>query len=156
MQITQLAIYPVKSLGGITLDQATLHTRGLVLDRHWMVIDADKRFVTQRQVAEMARVTVDLYGDSLVLEHPSADPLTVSLESRDRPMLEVTVWKDRCQALDEGPLAARWLSCVLGGAYRLVRFPPTERRDVEPDFLRGESAHTAFADGYPFLVVSES
>lgn len=156
MKITQLAIYPVKSLRGITLDQATLHARGLAFDRHWMVIDADNRFVTQRQVAEMARVTVDLNDDLLVLEHPSANPLAVSLESLDRPQLEVVVWQDRCQALDEGQVAARWLSRVLDGAYRLVRFPSTERRDVEPDFLCGESAHTAFADGYPFLVASES
>ncbi|MBS9404526.1 MOSC N-terminal beta barrel domain-containing protein [Halomonas sp. TRM85114] len=156
MNITQLTIYPVKSLRGVTLDQAKLHTRGLAFDRHWMVVDADGGFVTQRQVAEMARVTVNLYDDSLVLEHPSAKPLTVSLAGGDQPMLEVTVWKDRCQALDEGQLAAHWLSRVLGGAYRLVRFPSTERRDVETDFLRGESAHTAFADGYPFLVVSES
>ncbi|HSP59175.1 MAG TPA: MOSC N-terminal beta barrel domain-containing protein [Halomonas sp.] len=156
MKITQLAIYPVKSLRGITLDQATLHTRGLALDRHWMVIDADNRFVTQRQVVEMARVTVGLNGDFLVLKHPSADPLSVSLENHERPLLEVAVWQDRCQALDEGQVAARWLSRVLGGAYRLVRFPSTARRDVEPDYLRGESAHTAFADGYPFLVASES
>ncbi|SFU41376.1 MOSC domain-containing protein [Halomonas korlensis] len=156
MKITQLAIYPVKSLRGITLEQATLQTRGLALDRHWMVIDAVNRFVTQRQIVEMARITVGLDADSLVLEHPSVDPLSVSLEGRDRPLLEVTVWQDRCQALDEGQDAARWLSRVLGGAYRLVRFPSTERRDVEPDFLHGESAHTAFADGYPFLVASET
>lgn len=160
MKITQLTIYPVKSLRGIALERAELTERGLAHDRRWMVVDDIGRFVTQRQLPGMARISVRLADEALVLEHPDAAPLAVPLEHADRSRLSVYVWDDQCQALDEGAEAAAWLGAVLGdvkgSGLRLVRFAPDQRRDVEPHYLAsGERAHTAFADGYPFLVVSE-
>ncbi|WP_016856064.1 MOSC domain-containing protein [Halomonas smyrnensis] len=155
MRITQLNIYPVKSLRGIALDEATLTERGLAFDRHWMVVDARGRFVTQRECPAMAMVTVRLEPNRLVLEHPAAAPLAVPLARHGLERLEVSLWKDSGEALDEGAEAAEWLTAVLGdrdGGLRLVRFPEERRREVEADYLRGESAHTAFADGYPLLV----
>ncbi|WP_173835004.1 MOSC domain-containing protein [Halomonas sp. HG01] len=169
MRITQLNIYPVKSLRGIALDQATLTERGLALDRHWMVVDARGRFVTQRECPAMAKVTVRLEPSRLVLEHPEAAPLAVPLARHGLERLEVSIWKDTCEALDEGAEAAQWLTAVLGdgrrrdgrqgdeeGGLRLVRFPEERRREVEADYLRGESAHTAFPDGYPLLVAHQA
>ncbi|MFG6175645.1 MOSC domain-containing protein [Halomonas sp. THAF12] len=160
MRITQLNIYPVKSLRGITVEQATLTERGLAFDRHWMVVDARGRFVTQRERPAMARVTVRLETNRLVLEHPEAAPLAVPLERHGQGRLEVSIWKDTCEALDEGIEAADWLTSVLGGAddggLRLVRFPEERRREVEADYLRGETAHTAFPDGYPLLVTHQA
>lgn len=156
MQITELNIYPVKSLRGVALSTARLTPRGLAYDRHWMVVDEDNRFVTQREIPPMARVTVRLTDDALILEHPDTAPLTIDLSRSDQPRLAVTIFRDRCEALDEGEHAAAWLSTVLGRqGLRLVRFPDDHRRDVEPDWLRGEQAHTAFPDGYPFLVTAE-
>lgn len=161
MRITELHIYPVKSLGGITLDQAELGARGLTHDRHWMVVDDIGRFVTQRQLPRMAQITVRLDDEALVLAHPESAPLRIPLQRDDQPRLPVYVWDDQCQALDEGAEAAAWLGAVLGdfqgSGLRLVRFAPDQRRAVDPHFLEpGELAHTAFADGYPFLVVSEA
>lgn len=160
MKITQLTIYPVKSLRGIPLERAELTERGLAHDRQWMVVDDIGRFVTQRQLPAMARIGVRLTDEALVLEHPAVAPLAIPLDRADQPRLPVHVWDDQCQALDEGAQAAAWLGAVLGdfkgSGLRLVRFAPDQRRGVEPHFLAtGERAHTAFADGYPFLVVSE-
>lgn len=159
MRITQLTIYPVKSLRGIPLESATLTRRGLALDRHWMVVDGQGRFVTQRELPAMAGVSVRLTGAALLLEHPRAAPLAVPLESRSQPRCTVHIWKDTCEGLDEGDAAADWLAEVLGRGLRLVRFPDDYRREVETDYLRaehGERADTAFPDGYPFLVASEA
>ncbi len=60
MRISELNVYPVKSLGGIRLEHATLGVRGLAFDRHWMVVDQVGRFVTQRQLPGMARISVRL------------------------------------------------------------------------------------------------
>lgn len=160
MRITQLTIYPVKSLRGIALDAARLTPRGLAFDRHWMVVDEVRRFVTQRELPAMARVSVRLTEDALVLEHAEAAPLRLPLARAGQPRLEVGIWQDRCQALDEGEEAADWLAEALGrprGSVRLVRFPDDRRRAVEGDHLQaGEAAHTAFPDGYPLLVASEA
>ncbi len=156
MRITELNIYPVKSLRGVGMTTARLTPRGLAYDRHWMVVDAASRFVTQREIPPMARVSVRLTDDALVLEHPDTAPLAVPLARSDQPRLTVTIFRDQCEALDEGVQAATWLSTVLGRqGLRLVRFPDDRRREVEPDWLRGEQAHTAFPDGYPFLVTTE-
>ena len=160
MRITELNVYPVKSLGGITLEQATLGARGLEYDRNWMVVDDVGRFVTQRQMPAMARIAVRLESDRLLLEHPDVEPLSIELAGSDQPSLTVYVWEDACRALDEGPEAASWLTGVLGdwkgSGLRLVRFAPDERRAVEPFYQQGEDAHTAFADGYPFLIASQA
>lgn len=158
MRITELNLYPVKSLRAIPLDQATLGVRGLAYDRNWMVVDQVGRFVTQRQLPAMARVSVRLEDGRLMLEHPEAQPLAIALARRDQPRLTAYVWDDACQALDEGEEAANWLTQVLGdlrgSALRLVRFDDDHRRPVESRYLQGETAHTAFADGYPFLIAS--
>jgi hypothetical protein len=44
----------------------------------------------------------------------------------------------------------------LAGAYRLVRFDRAARRFCNPEYAGDSGAHTAFADGYPLLVVSEA
>ncbi|MGM1051618.1 MAG: MOSC domain-containing protein [Pseudomonadota bacterium] len=159
MRITQLNIYPVKSLGGISLDAAQLTAEGLAWDRRWMVVDDMGRFVTQRQLPRMAQVRPHREDDALVLCHPEAEPLRVPLSTKATERLPVYVWEDRCEALDEGGEARDWLARVLGdlrgSGLRLVRFAPNHRRRVEPDFLAaGEQVHTGFADGYPFLVAT--
>lgn len=160
MKIAALYFYPVKSLAGITAEQAVLGVRGLPYDRQWMVVDMVGRFVTQRQLPAMARVTVRLEEDYLVLEHPEAEPLAIALVRREQPRLTAYVWDDACQALDEGDEAAAWLTRVLGdlrgSPLRLVRFDDEQQRPVESRYLQGETAHTAFADGYPFLIASTS
>ncbi|MDT8894255.1 MOSC N-terminal beta barrel domain-containing protein [Halomonas sp. I1] len=162
MRITQLNIYPVKSLRGIGLETASVTARGLAFDRHWMIVDDDNRFVTQRELPAMAQVRVRLEPQALILEHADApDPLVIELgRNAASPRLAVRIWKDECEALDEGEKAAAWLTRVIGrpggSGLRLVRFPDDQRRDIEPDYLRGEPAQTGFADGYSFLVTSEA
>lgn len=163
MHITQLSIYPVKSLRGITLEEAELAETGLAHDREWMLVDSVGRFVTQREMPAMATISVSLNAETLRLEHPSREPLCVPLGEPDelggRPRRTVYVWQDACEALDEGDEASAWLTAVLGdlkgSRLRLVRFAPEYRRAVEADFLGSdEQAHTRFADGYPLLVVN--
>lgn len=160
MKIVELNVYPVKSLGGIRLEKASVGVRGLAYDRRWMVVDQVGRFVTQRQLPAMARVSVRLDSDRLVLEHPEAEPLAIALARREQARLTAYVWDDACQALDEGEVAAEWLTRVLGdlrgSRLRLVRFDDTRQRPVEARYLKGEKAHTAFADGYPFLIASQA
>ncbi|ALM53167.1 MOSC domain-containing protein [Halomonas huangheensis] len=168
MTITELNCYPVKSLKGIRLTSAELGERGLVHDRQWMLVNADGRFVTQREVPALATIGVSLNDTHMALTYPGMPDLEVSLDVRLAPpsnaeRREVRVWRSDCLALDEGADAMAWLNDVLGpqgvSGLRLVRFDPQQRREVEHDYLReGEpgAVHTAFADGYPLLVTSET
>jgi len=51
--LSELHIYPIKSLGGISLQQAQLEDTGLKFDRNWMLIDEQGTFITQR-LSQMA------------------------------------------------------------------------------------------------------
>ena len=160
VEITGLNIFPVKSLQGIAVDSAPLGVRGLAFDRCWMVTDSTGRFMTQRELPAMATIGVRLAPEALVLEHPSTSALVVDRNEPGGTRVRVKVWKDECPAYDEGEAAARWLTTVLGtwrdGALRLVRFADDHRRPVDARYLRGERSHTAFTDGFPLLVTSES
>ncbi|WP_404377083.1 MOSC domain-containing protein [Vreelandella aquamarina] len=157
MKITQLTVYPVKSLQGIDVTQSEIHAHGLAWDRRWMLVDAHQRFVTQRQLPALATVSVALTADSLVLSHPAVAPISISLEEPQGNLRLVSVWDDHCKALAESEAVSAWLETALGEQAKgisLVRFATAFTRAVEEDFLAGGEAHTYFADGYPFLVTT--
>ena len=60
VQITDLFIYPVKSLKGISLNEAETALRGFKYDREWMITDSDYHFLTQREIEAMATITVSI------------------------------------------------------------------------------------------------
>lgn len=157
MQITQLTIYPVKSLKGINVEQSVLQEHGLEWDRRWMLVDAHQRFITQRQLPALATIEVALTDEHLVLSHPKVEPLSVPLTEPEGNLRLVSVWNDHCKALPESEDVSRWLVAALGGQAQglsLVRFATEFTRAVEEDFLDGGAAHTYFADGYPFLITT--
>ncbi len=164
LHITGLFIYPVKSLRGIAVARTALRATGLRHDRRWMVTDHSGRFVTQRQLPHMARIATALTSTDLVLQYDGErETLAVPLRlppAQQAGIGDVQVWDDRCLAHDEGDAAARWLTRLLGpwagGELRLKRFAKRHPRAVEADYLHGDSAHTHFADGYPFLLATEA
>ena len=54
--LTEINIYPVKSLGGISLDEAEVTDRGLKYDRRWMLVDEANGFLTQRVRPQMSLI----------------------------------------------------------------------------------------------------
>ncbi|MCH7963957.1 MAG: MOSC N-terminal beta barrel domain-containing protein [Bacteroidetes bacterium] len=53
-KITGIYIYPIKSLGGISLQSSAVEERGLQYDRRWMLVDEVNHFITQRSFPQMA------------------------------------------------------------------------------------------------------
>lgn len=161
VRIAALYLHPVKSCAGIALDEALLVETGLELDRAWMVVDAQGRFVTQRELPRMALIRPTLKTYELVLRAPGMLALHIAVDAVEAPC-RVQVWKDEVAAYDMGDLAAQWFSDFLGpGAegvsgvqYRLVRFDPDQRRLSNREWTGDIEAENAFSDGYPLLVTS--
>ena len=154
LEIAEIRIYPVKGLRGISLDQAVVEPWGLEHDRRWMVIDAQGKFVTQRQIPAMAVVGAELLPDGLRLTAPGRDPLGIAIPGADAETLAVIVWDDDVAARAAGPGADRWISQALGTACRLVHMSdPALARPVDPDFADA-SDRVSFADGFPLLVTN--
>lgn len=153
-RVDGLYFYPVKSCRGTSLSVAHIGPRGIVADRQWMIVDETGGFLTQREVPRMALVSPRLTGDLLEISVTGMPPLTVSLDARGE-RTTVTVWRDRCAAIDEGPAAAEWLSTFLEVACRLVRIPDDEKRRADPEYA-GPDDQVGFADGFSFLLISQA
>jgi uncharacterized protein len=155
IRLTALHIYPVKSLGGIGLQQAALTPRGLAHDRRFLVVDADGEFLTQREYSQMATVWVDIDSDTLTLAAPDLDAVEMPLAPPKQPTRKVRVWNSVVDAHSVSTEADRFLSDYLGMACHLVYMPDDSERAVNPEFGRPGDI-VSFADGYPFLLASES
>ncbi|HEY0780441.1 MAG TPA: MOSC N-terminal beta barrel domain-containing protein [Gemmatirosa sp.] len=154
MHISGLCLYPVKSLGAVAVREAPVDDLGLRGDRRWMLVDADGRFLTQREHAALALGRVALGdGAALTLSVPALPPLRVTPPPADAPRERVTIFGDVVDAVPAAPEAHAWASTWLGAPTRLVYMPDDARRAVDPRYA-GPDDRTAFTDGYPVLVAS--
>ena len=81
-QITDLYIYPVKSLKGITLARAKTAHRGLEYDREWMITDNTYHFISQREIELMTTIETQIDSRFLILNSSNKRVLKVPLDSK--------------------------------------------------------------------------
>lgn len=155
LSLAALHLYPVKSCRGIAVAEATVTDAGLEHDREWMVATPEGRFVTQRECPRLATVQVELNAGALTLAAEGGGKVEVPLGFRGN-MVDVTVWRDRCRALDQGDEIARWLSEWLGRPLRLVRFDRSQRRLSDSAWTGGVEAANRFSDGFALLAISRA
>jgi len=156
LQVSALYIYPIKSLGGISLSAATLTDRGFAYDRCWMLVDWDNNFLTARELPQMALIKTELSQDGLHVHHISKDFGTYHVPSQ--PMGDhrtVKVWDDVCEAQYVHEEADNWFSRTLGISCRLVYMPKSTQRKVDPNYARKEEI-TSFSDGFPLLLIGQA
>ncbi|WP_066837363.1 MOSC domain-containing protein [Rufibacter ruber] len=154
--LSEINIYPIKSLGGISLTSAQVEERGLQYDRRWMLIDESGIFLTQRKLAQMALLRVAMAPEGLVVTHTGKDmpPLLVPFETTSTRSLLVTVWEDICFAYIVSPEANAWFSEALGIDCRLVYMPDNSIRLIDPNYAKHKEK-VSFSDGYPFLMIGQ-
>lgn len=153
--IAALHIYPVKSCRGIGVSAATVTAAGLEHDREWMIVSPQGRFLTQRECPRLATIDTAVDADGLRLNVSGAGSIVVPLDYRGAPT-EVTVWRDRCPAYDQGEDVAGCLSEVLARPVRLVRFDPSERRLSDVAWTGGLESTNRFSDGFALLAISRA
>lgn len=155
MKIAAIHRYPVKSLGGEALDRARVESRGIAGDRRWMLVDANGRFLTRRELPAMARIAAVPTSTGIRLSAAEAGYCDVPFPAGDRMAdgVDVTVWRDRVRALRADAAASRWLSALLGREAHLVHQPDDSIRPVDPGHARPGDI-VSFADGFPLLVTT--
>ena len=58
--VAALNVYPVKGCRGIALERARLLPTGFEHDREWLIVTAEGRFLTQREVPHLALIETSL------------------------------------------------------------------------------------------------
>jgi hypothetical protein len=154
ISVSALTIYPVKSLGGVALQSVHLDRFGFAGDRRWMVVNEDRRFLSQREFAAMALIAAELTESGLRLAS-GEQSLLVPRPQASAPRLRVQIWEDSVVALDAGGEAAEWLSERLGGPCKLVYMAEDVHRYVDGIYAH-EGETVSFADGFPVLLISQA
>ncbi|HHJ38606.1 MAG: hypothetical protein AXA67_03995 [Methylothermaceae bacteria B42] len=154
--LSELYLYPVKSLRGIAVQAWEVDSFGLRFDRRWMVVDQNGRFLTQRQLPHMAKIgtAIDPGSGALTLNHPQLGEMQVPNAPEAVSRKEVTVWRSHVKAVLVDLAVDAWLSEAIGKPCRLVWFPDDEVRQVNLKHAR-KGEKTAFSDGYPFLLIGQ-
>jgi uncharacterized protein YcbX len=153
LRISHLFLHPIKSCGGIAVDEATLIDTGFEFDREWMAVDREGGFVSQREFPRMALIRPTLRSSDLVLHAPGMLALHLQLDAVEGPC-RVRIWNDVVDAFDMGDLAAQWFSDFMGQPLRLARFDPDAHRLASARWTGDVQARTAFSDAFPLLVTS--
>ncbi len=155
MHISEINIYPIKSLKGISLDSAVVEERGLQYDRRWMLTTPDGMFFTQREFPQMALITVKIDSGGLRVESENAGGMAIPFEPDRGTRGRVTVWSSSCDAVIYNGEISEWFSDVIGTNCQLVYMPDGSRRSVNPRFNKNDDV-VSFADGYPLMVLGEA
>lgn len=156
--ITEINIYPIKSLGGISLQEAEVEDRGLQYDRRWVLADSANVFMTQRENEQMALIDVAIEEDGLKISHrkKSIIPLKVPFKPRTEDNRMITIWDDVVRGIRVSDEADAWFTEVLGKETHLFYQPDDSIRPTDPKYSITQQEHTSFADAYPVLIIGQA
>ncbi len=156
LTLSEINIYPIKSLCGISLQSSIVQERGLKYDRRWVLVDDSNKFFTQRDFPEMALIKVDIEQDGLKIQHKTkiVEPLLIPFEFKHSKTDKVVIWDDTVTAEFYDKQIDNWFSEIIGIKCHLVKMSETTKREVDTTYAKDKIV--SFADGYPFLIIGQA
>ena len=153
MKVSSLNIYPVKSARAVALDHARVELEGLTGDRRWVIINADKRFISQRSHPDLARLEAAISETgTLSLGY---DGEWIDVIHLDPDVTDLTVWNDAATGHLASDAVNDWLSDRLGERLYLVSMGEAGQRK-HVNSRTGDVISVSYADGYPILITTEA
>lgn len=156
LKLSDIFIYPVKSLSGIRLNEAEVTDRGLKFDRRWMLVDENDKYLTQRTVSKMALINVGIDNTELKFSlKNSSETFSLKMNTEGYRKTKIKVWEDFVYAEFVSTTADEWFSDILKTKCKLVYMPDNSVRLVNNKYAsNGEIV--SFADGFPFLIIGQA
>lgn len=157
MTLSEIWIYPVKSLGGIRLEESFIEQRGLQYDRRWMVVDQNGTFLTQRSNPKMALLSIIKKDRGFLIFNKTdvENSVFMPFNPVSNQTLNVKVWNDTVEAVTVCDDLDVWLSQHLEKNVRMVYMPDSSQRVMHAEDSYGP-ALVSFADDFPFLLISQA
>jgi uncharacterized protein YcbX len=153
MRVASIAVYPVKSMGGVSVPAADVELAGLRHDRRWMVVDADGANITARTHPVMLSISARPDADGgLRLDAPGRSSLHVAPPNGE-PDVDVLLSR-LTSAVGAGAEADAWVSAVLGEPVRLVWLDDPARRPVGLSHGGRPGDPLSLADAGPLLLTT--
>ena len=157
LQISQLFIYPIKSLGGIAKETVEITDTGFKYDRRWMLVDEKNIFLSQRSHAKMALLHTAETHHGIIVSHIINESASILIPFKNEftKKIQVSVWDDICDALEAPEEINNWFSSILQIRCKLVYMPDSTKRLVDNQYAENDEI-TSFSDGFPILMIGQS
>jgi uncharacterized protein len=150
--VTELYIYPIKSLAGIRVETAFAQARGFENDRRWMLIDNDNQFITQRNYPILSQFFPKIKASSIEISFLDEKHEFSIRESLNEPIFS-KVWDDKTTVFEVNVTTSKWFSKMVGFGCKLVKIGDR----IHTSSQLNKSFPVSLADGYPYLLIgSES
>lgn len=151
--INSIFIYPVKSLGGIELEESLVTPLGLEFDRWWMLVDSNGNFLTQRQIHKLCLFKLKKKNDGFEVSYEN-HKLLIPFYVKTEQIIEVKIWNDNVKAALMGKEYDKWFTKNTGIDCRLVRLSENTNRRTDTDYAKN-GEEIAFSDAFQVLVLSK-
>lgn len=149
--VTEIYIYPIKSLAGISLKFANAEEMGFENDRRWMLINAENVHVTQREYPIMSQFYPEILGDKIKITF-EGETLEFSINEHLESPINSNVWDDKSEVFEVSKNASKWFSDKLGFDCKLVKILHIGDRKHERSNSQ-EIYNVSLADAYPYLLI---
>ena len=153
-RLAALYVYPVKSTRRVALEASAVEPQGLRMDRRWMLVDPEGKFVSQRVAPKLARVRATAQPDGLRAQAPGEEDAFVRFPD-GTARISANLWGDAISVAEADDRAHAWFSRFLGMECRLVFLDDPASRPVEAGYGRPGDV-VSFADSFPALLLSEA
>nr|WP_170167375.1 MOSC domain-containing protein [Amphritea balenae] len=145
-------IYPIKSTNGLSVKSSLVTPIGLDFDRKFVLCDKKGRFITARIKPELLNISTVLSAEGLCVSAPGQTNLQIKYKNFSATYRPVVVWGDTINSQHCSAEADQWFSNYLGRPCQLFFFGNESARPLK----HYPSQQTAFADGYPLLLISQA
>lgn len=151
-ELTGIYIYPVKSLQGTRLEEATITNGRIPGDREWLLLDETGQFMDMRTYRQMARLRPEITADGLIVHGHAQAPLEVRRPEVTRDNVQfVPLWRRAAPVAHVSEEADAWFTTELGVDATLMSFV----REVPGLDVPWYEESSSLQDATPFHLVSE-
>jgi len=152
VNVTELFIYPIKSLGGVSVPEIHFNALGPVDDRRYMLVNQKNRFITQRSHSQLSQFQLSKVPQGWQVTSPSNETIVIEDDASTDQIIKTQVWKTPLQTQVKSKEVSQWFSEQLDEIVQLVELDDLESRYCRVD---DHQMPFAFADGFPLLVCNQ-
>lgn len=157
IRVKQLFLFPIKSLGPISVDEVAIEAAGLQGDRRFMLVDSHGHFITQRTRPDLTRFQLSMHpGGYEVTDQLSGNRKVLSSNPVLLDNLQVVLWDDTLNVKEVGEEWSDWFSELLQEPVRLVMQVAESPRIISEKYQTDGSNQSSFADSLPILMASDA
>lgn len=145
-------------MGGYSVESALLDERGFHNDRRMMLIDHENRFVSQRELAQLALFKTTMDKEQLVIRASGElgdEEFRIDMRSLIGEQVRTSIWSDECEAIIISKRANEYFARLLNRQVKLVYMPDHSLRVVDKQYNFG-NAITSFTDGFQMLLIGSA